>query len=246
MNGDRAPVSRCILVWLLASVGCAALLRWLGCLGSLDWLDCRGAWTELGANRAVTFDVLLPRLAALALAGCAVWFWSVTTWTALAAARGVARTGTSPAPGCPRTVQRLVLAACGLALVGAAGPAVADQAGRTTHESPTTSILVGLPLPDRASSERLPSLAQAPRVPAGAKAAAHSTSRPRPGPDRSVLVRPGDTLWALAAEALPDGASDAEITAAWHALYDANRDLIADPDLIFPGTRLHQPTQEDS
>ena len=240
MNGDRAPVSRCILVWLLASVGCAALL---------GWLDCRGVCTELGADHAVTFDVLLRRLAALALAGCAVWFWWVTTWTALAAARGVARTGTESAPGCPRALQRLVLAACGLALVGAAGPAVADQAGRTTRESPTTSILVGLPLPDRASSERLPSPhspVQAPSLPADPEAAAHSTSRPRPGPDRPVVVRPGDTLWALAAGALPDGASDGEITAAWHALYDANRDLIADPDLIFPGTRLHQPTQEDS
>ena len=240
MNGDRAPVSRCILVWLLASVGCAALLRWLGRLG---------AWTELRADHAVTFDVLLPRLAALALAGCAVWFWWVTTWTALAAARGVTRPGISPPPGFPRTLQRLVLAACGLALVGAGGPAVADQAGRTTRDSPTTSILVGLPLPDRASSERLPSPhppPQPPSVPADPGAEAHSTSRPRPGPDRPVVVRPGDTLWALAADALPGGASDAEISAAWHALYDANRDLIADPDLIFPGTRLQQPTQEDS
>jgi len=238
MNGDRAPVSRCIVVWLLVSAGCVALLRWLG------------AGTELRSGHEVTFDQLLPRLASLALACCAVWFWWVTTWTALAAARGVIRTGVQSTPGCPRPVQRLILAACGLALVGAGGPAVADQAGRTTtHASPTTSILVGLPLPDRASSERPPSSdVPAPSLSSqvGQQTVSQSASDPRHRPDGTLVVRPGDTLWALAADALPDGASDAEITAAWHALYDANRDLIADPDLIFPGTRLQQPTQEES
>ena len=56
MNGDRAPVTRCMAVWLLVSVGCAAAVRWL----EPDLTPARGSFAEL-----------LPQLAAVALAGCA-------------------------------------------------------------------------------------------------------------------------------------------------------------------------------
>jgi len=204
-----------MVVWLLVSLGCAAVVRWLAA-------DAADLWA------ARTFDVLLPRLAAVALTGCALWFWWVTTWTTLGAARGLIRS----APGCPRALQRAVLAACGLALAGgvSVAPALAD-----THHGPHPAlgpaVLAGLPLPDRASGQE--------------------PARPRPAPvvaspahlPATVVVRPGDTLWALAASALPDGATDAEITTAWHALYAANRDVVSDPDLIYPGTALDLPTQ---
>lgn len=65
------------------------------------------------------------------------------------------------------------------------------------------------------------------------------------GPARSsaqVVVRSGDTLWAIAARQLRPGASDREITIAWHAWYAANRSVIGpDPDLIRPGQQLHAP-----
>lgn len=58
-----------------------------------------------------------------------------------------------------------------------------------------------------------------------------------------VIVRRGDTLWTIAARILPNTADTAEITAAWHRWYQANRDVIGDdPNLIRPGQRLEWPT----
>jgi len=218
MDGDRAPVSRCMGVWLLVSIGCAVAVRWLT-------TDLTTDLTSLGGS----FDALLPQLAAFALSGCALWFWWVTTWTALAAARGA----TWSVPGCPRAVQRAILAACGLALVGLGSPALADPA---SHPNP--SIVAGLPLPQRATNDPLASTPH----PITARHQAPDAAR---APGR-IVVRPGDTLWDLAAAELPSTADDAAITAAWHELYDANRDVLSDPDLIYPGTRLDRPHQEES
>ncbi len=57
-----------------------------------------------------------------------------------------------------------------------------------------------------------------------------------------VVVRRGDSLWAIAARALGPAASDAEVAAAWPRWFDANRAAIGpDPDVIRPGTVLHAP-----
>jgi len=207
MNGDRAPVSRCFMVWLLVSLGCAVTTRLL---------------VNDVAAPAPSFDVLLPHVAGAVLIGCAGWFWWVTTWTALAAVSGAGWA----APGCPRGLQRAILAACGVALVGVGPAALADP---PTHPGP--SIIAGLPLPERAS---------------GTEAMPASLTRAPAAPSPQVVVRAGDTLWDLAADVLPADASDARITRAWHALYAANRNVLDDPDLIYPGTRLTRPTQEDS
>ncbi len=47
-------------------------------------------------------------------------------------------------------------------------------------------------------------------------------------PIRSVTVQKGDTLWAISRERFGDGIL-------YVRLFDANRDLIRDPDLIYPG-----------
>jgi nucleoid-associated protein YgaU len=47
-------------------------------------------------------------------------------------------------------------------------------------------------------------------------------------------VRPGDTLWSIAEQAIGDGTL-------WPALYRANRDQIKDPALLHPGQRLSVP-----
>lgn len=62
----------------------------------------------------------------------------------------------------------------------------------------------------------------------------------------SHVVRPGDTLWDLAAQALrtPDSPrpSDAAVAAAWPSWWEANRDAIGDdPHLLHPGTALVAP-----
>jgi nucleoid-associated protein YgaU len=65
---------------------------------------------------------------------------------------------------------------------------------------------------------------------------------PEPGP---VVVRRGDTLWAIAAGALgpgPGNAATARACARWHS---TNRDVIGpDADLIHPGQRLTPPKDQ--
>lgn len=61
-----------------------------------------------------------------------------------------------------------------------------------------------------------------------------------------VVVRSGDTLWAIAARALGPDASELEISRAWPAWYEANREAVGDdPDLLRPGTRLAIPHGAD-
>lgn len=59
-----------------------------------------------------------------------------------------------------------------------------------------------------------------------------------------VIVRPGDSLWSIAAAHLPDDATPARIDAAWRAWYRANRDVIGpNPNLVIPGQVLHAPDE---
>ena len=65
-------------------------------------------------------------------------------------------------------------------------------------------------------------------------------------PAATVVVRPGDTLWSLAEDALRDATarepSDRQVALAWPRWWAANRDVVGDdPDLLHPGTVLHAP-----
>ncbi|HEY8374384.1 MAG TPA: transglycosylase family protein, partial [Pseudonocardiaceae bacterium] len=51
---------------------------------------------------------------------------------------------------------------------------------------------------------------------------------PKNGAD--YTVEPGDTLWGIAQKLGVEGG--------WQAIYERNRDIINDPDLIFPGQQL--------
>lgn len=105
--------------------------------------------------------------------------------------------------------------AAGLGLAVAAGTATA-----TAGAGPGDPRLDGLPLPDR---------------PLGRAAPTQVTAM--------VTVRPGDTLWGLAAAALPARASDAAVDDTWRTWYAANRHPIGpDPDLLLPGQRLVPPS----
>jgi nucleoid-associated protein YgaU len=62
---------------------------------------------------------------------------------------------------------------------------------------------------------------------------------------RRVLVRPGDSLWSVAARALGRAATTPAIAAAWPAWWAANRRVVGpDPDLIHPGQRLVPPATQ--
>lgn len=69
-----------------------------------------------------------------------------------------------------------------------------------------------------------------------------------PAPERSpanagtVLVGPGDSLWRIAARALPPGATDAEIAVEWPRWYAANIAVVGpDPGALHPGQVLRAP-----
>ncbi|MEI8409227.1 MULTISPECIES: LysM peptidoglycan-binding domain-containing protein [unclassified Kribbella] len=57
-----------------------------------------------------------------------------------------------------------------------------------------------------------------------------------------VVVKPGDTLWSIAANELGPNSTAEAVAARWPAWYDANRQQIGpDPDLILPGQVLRIP-----
>src|SRR5690606_468961 len=63
----------------------------------------------------------------------------------------------------------------------------------------------------------------------------------------SYEVRPGDSLWTVAATHLGPGARDADIAAEWPRWYTTNRAVVgADPDLIHPGQVLRAPEPKDA
>jgi hypothetical protein len=179
------------------------------------------AWADRSQVDALPLDRVLATLAGCALLVCLVW-----AWIGLCAAVVEARRGPGPERGrpwhLPAGLRRVVLAACGVALTaGVTAPAVATDLAGHRHGA---ALLAGLPLPDRAV---------APRHVAGSR------------DHRYVVVRPGDSLWSIAREDLPAGASDADVIARWHAVYAANRTLIGpDPDLIRPGQHLRLPRKD--
>jgi hypothetical protein len=221
--GDRGSRCRCLFVWVsgTATLAAPALLchRQLARLGSL--------WADPASWQGTPFDRALQRLAAGVLLVCAGW-----AWVALSVTVGEAWRGLSPRPPriVPDGVRRAVLAACGVALVtSVSGPALAaggvpPRSGDVRHvELSGLGVLSGLPLPDRAVAPR----------------------RTPPPPSRTVVVRRGDCLWSIARHDLPPGATSAEVSARWRAVYAVNRHVIGpDPDVIEPGQRLRLPRKD--
>lgn len=123
-------------------------------------------------------------------------------------------------PGLPARpvgpVRSVLLAACGVAVL--AGPATAAEP--PVPASPAAPSIAGLPLPDRPS------------------AAAPAS----PTPARTVVVRPGDSLWAISARALGAGARPADVASYGRRVHALNRAVIGpDADLVLPGQHLRLP-----
>ena len=217
---------RCLLVLVVATSGAATLLGLL-----LPNVLVFAAVVSAGTLDAAAFDLVLVRVAELALAGCVVWFWTASVVVAADACRG-----RSPGRrGVPDGLRRVVLIACGLALTG--GIATQAQAHEPGSGDRTGRHLVeGLPLPDRATTTMLVS-----RVFARA-ATRHQRDQTSDPEQDFVVVRPGDTLWELAGRDLPREAGDRAVAERVRDIHAANRAVIgADPDLIRPGQRLRMP-----
>jgi resuscitation-promoting factor RpfA len=65
------------------------------------------------------------------------------------------------------------------------------------------------------------------------KPAAPSSAPASTGPTSDYTVVSGDTLWSIA--------TDRDVPGGWQRIYDANRNSVADPDLIQVGQTLHIP-----
>lgn len=161
---------------------------------------------------------LLAAVAALVLTGCTAWLWA-SGMVALASVVGDADPSRRPW-GVPATVHRAVLGGCGLALVGVAP---ASAVPTPWHELPVRGPW------------RAPVTAAAPQP--GTEPGAGATT---PGP--TWVVRPGDTLWAIARATLGGDPPPPVVAARVDDLHRANRDSVDDPDLIHPDQRLRLPS----
>jgi len=64
----------------------------------------------------------------------------------------------------------------------------------------------------------------------------------RDRPERTVLVKPGDSLWSISERRLGPEASPQRVYDHTYRMYALNRKRIgSDPDLIFAGQRLSLP-----
>lgn len=221
-----APLPRCLLVWLAVTSGATALALALG------------PHVLATVQRPGRFDVVLVAGCEAALVAVGCWLWLVAGVVVLDAVRGHQHRRR----GVPAPVRRVLLVACGVALAGSL--ATPSYAGPVAHrDDRPVSVLQGLPLPERVSTAlhvaQLVASAAAHTERAAAQHRPDATPAPRP---RTVVVEPGDTLWALAAASLSPGASDAAVAARVALLHRTNRATLGpDPDLILPGQELRLP-----
>lgn len=174
-----------------------------------------GATTLVAAPGPDFVSLLVQLCSAAALVSVAALWWLTTDVVRQAVRPGSTRT----LPGRVGAVRGLLLAACGIAVFSTtAGVAHAHEGADAPLDA---EALEGLPLPDRATGGG----------PAGT-----------PLDARVVRVRPGDSLWAIAARALGPGASAAQVTSYWHRIHAANAAVIgSDPDLLLPDQQLRLP-----
>ncbi|GIN03117.1 hypothetical protein Pve01_47750 [Planomonospora venezuelensis] len=198
---------------------------WLGVTGAAAAAasSVPDAWRATASASASerTVDVLVAGCATL-LALSLGWLWLVTSVT-------VAELVAGRAPRGGGATRRLVLLACGAAVV--AGTALpAQAAGGDGAER-----LVGLPLPERPV---------APATDIATHAAADTPTTPvsHPTTGDAYVVRAGDSLWSIA-RAHP--APDAGVEARWRAIWRLNQEVVGeDPDLIHPGQALRLPATD--
>jgi hypothetical protein len=205
-----------------------------------------GTWASVadGPLSAVPFESLVSGLAGATVLVSGAWWGAllclqvvaelVRAWAAGGSGRGSAL---GPALSrrldrfadrlTPLVLRRVVTACLGVTVVaGGVAPATADVAG-ANPPGLGAEVLTGLSLPDRTT---------------GTLDEPAPVNSPAGRPATTVVVRPGDSLWTIAASHLPGDASLAETVAAVDRLYVANRSVVGrDRDLVLPGTSLVLP-----
>lgn len=215
---------RCVALALLAAAPALALLA-------------PAPWTT--GDAAATGD---PFAALVAAVGVLAWACTGYLLLALGATAGshlpgalgraAHRTSRRLAPAALRTLLRV---AVGVTAAGTAlGTAAPSYAAPSAPPPVSAAPAAGFDWPTLSAGPAAVTTAPPAAVPA-ARGGAH-----RPG--APVVVRAGDSLWAIAARALGPQATPARVAQAWPRWWHANRDVVGDqPDLIHPGTRLAPP-----
>ncbi|HEU5008686.1 MAG TPA: hypothetical protein VFT67_17065 [Jatrophihabitantaceae bacterium] len=205
------------------------------------WLDAAGADAVAGALAATALWLLAAWVAVGLLAALA---------GRLPGAAGVFAQRIA-AVALPRALYRAAVGAAGLGVL--LSPAVASAAA--PHPGGTASAAASIPVPSPltpTTSLRAPQL-PVDSAPVAGSPAVHAPAvrsgdvHPPAGPGRgagtpNVTVRPGDSLWRIAAAHLGRAPTAARVAGAWPRWFAANRAVIgADPDLLVPGEVLHAP-----
>lgn len=224
--------ARCVTVWLAVTA--------LAGIGT--HLCVTAAASTLAHGQHASPDAAVLLVAAVAGSLICPWVWLVATTTVVDHVRG----RTLRTDG---VVRRAVLLACGAAVTLTAGPVHAYEASDVPTRS-VAHVLDGLPFPDRAGNPvGQPSETVSPDPVPTASSPSPAAMRTGAAPEGSPtvhVVRPGDSLWHIAASHA-DGRTPAEQHALVTEIHEANRQVIgSDPDLIVPGQELVLPARSGS
>jgi nucleoid-associated protein YgaU len=163
----------------------------------------------------------------------------------------------------PATTRQVLAAALGVTLMTGVSAGAAAASPRAPAPAPTAVSALDLDWPAAPSATATP-----PSPPPGNDVPDHDNTdhdntdrdvpdrdvpdrsvpdRSVPGggaPDRTVVVRYGDSLWTIVARHLGPGATDEQIAYEWPRWWSANHHIVGtDPDRIMPGQRLTPPAQ---
>ena len=221
------------LLWLLAAWVAFGLAA-----GAVSLLP--GEIGRLGHAVACRVTPVAVRRLVVTAAGTSILMSPVTAFAA--APTGAPALPSSSAPAAPGSSAALPS--------GNSAPALPGSSASTAPGSSAVLPSVGWPTdPAPGSSAVLPSVGwptdPAPGSTAVTAPGGRQGAPPRPHPrgtTERVTVRPGDSLWSLAAHRLGRAGSPARIQAEWPRWYQANRQVVGeDPDLLRPGTSLRAP-----
>lgn len=224
--GRSVPLMRAVRGAGLVSAELAALVLLLRLdLPSVDWSNLTGWLDTVAAEDAV---VALVRSAALVTAGYLLTATALYLVASLTRVPALIR-GASilTLPSLRRVVDGAVAATILVApasVVFGASPAAAQPAPTSAHAYSPAPAGDGAPVYEP--------------TPAGGPTPAR--------PMTTHVVRPGDSLWKIAAEhvgAVRGIGSEGEVAEVWRALVELNAPSLAsgDPDLIYPGESIQLP-----
>ncbi|WP_022871868.1 LysM peptidoglycan-binding domain-containing protein [Nesterenkonia alba] len=207
-----------------------------GILHTLESHDARAAEYGVGLLAAGTG-------AALSLWWCLCA--AVTCLSVVLEHRSPRRRGRLPhlAPGFMRRTAALVL---GIGLAASATPAAADTSPYPAEriEAPVFTATASENSSETLQEETVKGPLFTPHIPSPSAERHLQLPQRESQESTQVTVKPGDSLWTIAAEHLGPQATDWEIARHWPRWYEANRTVIGDdPALLQPGTILTPPEE---